>query len=125
MVRTALSRRQVAPVGLPVRGLSAANPAKVEVTTPADTSVTVSQAQRDVLSLLDAATGSDRQRPAATGSDQLDLMVLDSAGPVARERALVGCLVLSESSQGDYAPAQIAATMERLDTAWLRALDLN
>ncbi len=108
----------MAPVGLPVRGLSAANPAKVEVTTPADTSVTVSQAQRDVLSLLDALAR-------ATGSDQLDLMVLDSAGPVARERALVGCLVLSESSQGDYAPAQIAATMERLDTAWLRALDLE
>jgi predicted nucleotidyltransferase len=60
-----------------------------------------------------------------TGSDDVDVMVLDRADPVARERALVGCLPLYESEPGAYATAQIAAMGERLDTAWLRTLDLE
>lgn len=72
----------------------------------------------DVLALLD-----DLSR--LTGSDDIDLMVLDRAEPVARERALVGCLALHESEPGAYADAQMAAMCERMDTDWLRALDLE
>lgn len=72
----------------------------------------------NVLALLD-----DLSR--LTGSDGIDLMVLDQAGPVARERALVGCLALYESESGAYADAQMAAMCERMDTDWLRALDLE
>lgn len=60
-----------------------------------------------------------------TSSDDMDVMVLNRAGPVARERGLVGCLALYESVPGAYANAQMAAIGERLDTAWLRALDLE
>lgn len=60
-----------------------------------------------------------------TRSDDLDVMLLNRAGPVARERGLVGCLALYESVPGAYANAQMAAVGERLDTAWLRALDLE
>jgi len=72
----------------------------------------------DVLALLDELT-------VLTGSDDVDLMVLDRAGPVARERALVQCLPLYESEATAYATAQVAAMGERMDTDWLRALDLE
>lgn len=72
----------------------------------------------DVLALLD-----DLSR--LTGSDDIDLMVLDTAGPVAKERALVGCLALFESEPTAYADAQMAAMCERMDSDWLRALDLE
>ena len=72
----------------------------------------------DVLAVLDALSE-------LTGSDDLDLMVLDRAGPVARERALVQCLPLYESEPTAYATAQVAALGERMDTEWLRALDLE
>lgn len=57
--------------------------------------------------------------------DYVDLMVLNDAGPVARERALVGGRPLYEAHPGEFANAQIAAIMERLDTDWLRKLDLE
>lgn len=72
----------------------------------------------DLLALLD-----DLSR--LTGSDDLDLLVLDDAGPVARERALVGCRALYESGPSAYAHAQVAAMGERMDTDWLRAMDLE
>lgn len=72
----------------------------------------------DVLALLDELSR-------LTGSDDIDLMVLDHAGPVAKERALVGCLALYESEPCAYANAQMAAMCERMDTDWLRALDLE
>lgn len=72
----------------------------------------------DVLAVLDELSR-------LTGSDDLDLMVLDDAPPVARERALVGCLPLYESEPMAYALAQVAAMGERMDTEWLRALDLE
>lgn len=72
----------------------------------------------DVLALLD-----DLSR--LTGSDDVDLLVLDDAGPVAKERALVGCVALFESEPGAYANAQMAAMCERMDTEWLRRLDLE
>lgn len=72
----------------------------------------------DLLALID-------DLGALTGSDDVDLMVLDRAEPVARERGLVGCLPLYESEPGAFASAQMAAVGERLDTAWLRALELQ
>ncbi len=72
----------------------------------------------DLLALIDDLT-------VLTSSDDLDILVLDRAGPVARERALVGCLALYESGPGVYASAQMAAIGEWLDTAWLRALELE
>lgn len=58
-------------------------------------------------------------------SAHVDLMVLNRAGPVARERALVRGRPLFQLRPGEFAVAQIAAIMERLDTDWLRALDLE
>jgi predicted nucleotidyltransferase len=72
----------------------------------------------DVLAVLDALG-------ALTESNDLDLLVLGQAGPVARERALVQCLALHESEPTAYATAQVAAMGERMDTDWLRALDLE
>ena len=72
----------------------------------------------DVLALLDELS-------VLTGSDDVDLLVLDRAGPVARERALVQCLPLYESEPTAFATAQVAAMGERMDTEWLRALDLE
>jgi predicted nucleotidyltransferase len=72
----------------------------------------------DVLALLDDLTQ-------LTMSDDVDRLVLGRAGPVARERALVQCLPLYESEPTAYATAQIAAMGERMDTEWLRALDLE
>lgn len=59
------------------------------------------------------------------GTEDVDLMDLRRAGPVARERALVGAVVLHEGEPGLFANQQIAAIMERMDTAWLRRLELE
>lgn len=60
-----------------------------------------------------------------TGVADLDLMDLGRAGVVARERALVGSVAVYERSRGDLARAQIAAVTQRMDTDWLRRLDLE
>jgi predicted nucleotidyltransferase len=73
---------------------------------------------RDVLGLLD-------ELATVAGTSKLDLMDLSSAGPVARERALVGGLPLYEQEPGTFARMQIAAMLERMDTDWLRRLDLE
>ena len=62
---------------------------------------------------------------ALTGTDAVDVAVLDRAGPVLRERALVGAVPLYEAEPGAYAEAQIAAMAARRETDWLRALDLS
>ncbi|MCB0899717.1 MAG: nucleotidyltransferase domain-containing protein [Actinobacteria bacterium] len=62
---------------------------------------------------------------ALTGYEGIDLVVLNGAGPVIRERALVGAKVLHEARKGVHANAAVAATMERMDTAWLRDLALE
>ncbi len=88
---------------------------------PRDLDVAVGFERRhgaDLLALLDELT-------VLTGSDDVDLLVLERAGPVARERALVDCLPLYESEPTAYATLQVAAMGERMDTAWLRALDLE
>lgn len=61
---------------------------------------------------------------ALTDFEGVDVMDLDRAGPVARDRALTGTLPLYEAEAGDVARAQMAAALERMDTAWLRRDDL-
>lgn len=60
----------------------------------------------------------------AAGAD-IDLALLDTAGAVLRERALVGTLPLYEYRPGEWARAATAAVQERMDTAWMRRLDLD
>jgi predicted nucleotidyltransferase len=72
----------------------------------------------DVLGFLDEIS-------TFAGTSAIDLMDLGRAGPVARERALVGAAPLVEDHAGAFARAQLAAIMERLDTDWLRRMDLD
>lgn len=74
--------------------------------------------RRDVLALLAELVD-------LAGADAIDLMELDRAGPVARERALVATMPLFESEPGALARLQMAAMLERMDTDWLRRLDLD
>jgi len=74
--------------------------------------------RRDVLALLGELVD-------LTGTDAIDLMELDRAGPVARERALVATMPFFESAPGAFARLQMAAMLERMDTDWLRRLDLD
>jgi len=60
-----------------------------------------------------------------TGVGAIDLALLAHAGPVLRERALVGCVPLFESGSGRYAAAQLAAIAERIETDPGRRLDLE
>lgn len=62
---------------------------------------------------------------AIADTDALDFVVLNTAGPVIKERALLRPLVLYESRPGVWANAQIAAIMERMETAPFRKLDLE
>jgi predicted nucleotidyltransferase len=55
----------------------------------------------------------------------VDFVHLDRGGPVIRERALVGAIALYESEPGALAKAQVAAVLERIDTRWMRQLDLE
>jgi len=72
----------------------------------------------DVLSLLDDLYH-------LTGSERIDLLVLDRAAPLARERAVTAGEPLFQRKPGDFANAQIAAIMERLDTDGFRAMELE
>lgn len=60
-----------------------------------------------------------------TGYEDFDLLDLDRAGPVARERALVGIRLLHQSREGAFANRQIAAMMERMDTDEMRRVELE
>ena len=60
-----------------------------------------------------------------TGSDDVDLLVLDGAPPTARFAGLVGAQPLYEESPGLFARTQMAAALEFYETAWLRDLDLQ
>lgn len=59
------------------------------------------------------------------GLERLDVVHLNAAGPLLRERALVGSLILHEGRPGTWARASTAAVMERMDTDWLRRLSLE
>ena len=56
------------------------------------------------------------------GLDKVDVVHLNVAGPLLRDRALVGSVILYEGMPGTWARASTAAVMERLDTDWLRRL---
>lgn len=58
------------------------------------------------------------------GPVQVDLMILNHAGPVVREQALVFGEKLRASRADTFAEAQIAAVLERLDTDHLRRAEL-
>lgn len=60
-----------------------------------------------------------------TGVEAVDPMDLGRAGHVARERALVGSVALYDAVAGDFARAQSAAVASRMDTDWMRRLDLE
>ncbi|WP_314174931.1 hypothetical protein [Streptomyces winkii] len=72
----------------------------------------------DVLGFLDALG-------VLADTTAIDLMDLGRAGPVARERALVGGLTLAELTPGTFARERMHAITERMDTDWLRRLDLE
>lgn len=55
----------------------------------------------------------------------VDVVHLNRGGPVIRERALVGSVPLYESEPGALARAATAAATERMDTDWMRRLDLE
>ncbi len=55
----------------------------------------------------------------------VDFVHLNRGGPVIRERALVGSIALYESEPGAWASASTAAALQRMDTAWMRRLDLE
>lgn len=59
------------------------------------------------------------------GTDAVDLVHLNRGGPVIRERALVGSVLLYESRRGALAEAQVAAIAERVETDPMRRLDLD
>lgn len=71
----------------------------------------------DLLALLD-------ELYRLTGYEEFDVLDLARAGPLARERALVGARVLHEAEPGSFAVEQIAAIMERLDTDAMRRVEL-
>lgn len=60
-----------------------------------------------------------------TGVQEVDVALLDSAGTVLQERALVGCVPLYQSEPGRYAAAQLAAIAQRVETDAARRLDLE
>lgn len=74
-------------------------------------------ASHDVLGLLDHLYR-------LTGYEDFDVLDLGRAGPLARERALVGAQVLHEANPGRFASEQIAAIMERIDTGEMRRAEL-
>lgn len=59
------------------------------------------------------------------GLEQVDVAHLNGAGPLLRERALIGSIILHEKEPGIWARASTAAVMERMDTEWLRRLSLE
>ncbi len=60
-----------------------------------------------------------------TGCPDVDLLDLGRAGPVVSEEALVGTLPLYEAESGLLTQLRDRAMVRRMDTAWLRRLDLD
>ncbi len=75
-------------------------------------------AEHDILGLLE-----DLHR--LTGGERFDVMDLSLAGPVARERAMLKGSPLFEAEPHLAANEQVAATMLRTDSEWLRRLQLE
>jgi predicted nucleotidyltransferase len=60
-----------------------------------------------------------------TGYQHVDVLDLGRAGPVAIEQALVDTLPLHERVPGTLAALRDRAIVRRMDTEWLRRLDLD
>jgi predicted nucleotidyltransferase len=59
------------------------------------------------------------------GLNEVDVVDLATADVVLKAEALTNCVPLFESSRGIYARRQMAAVTERMETAYLRRLDLT
>ena len=57
--------------------------------------------------------------------DHVDVMDLRRASPLAKANALERGEALFEASPGLFVRSQVAATKERIETRWLRSLDLD
>jgi hypothetical protein len=60
-----------------------------------------------------------------SGTERIDLLDLRRAGPVARERALVGAVLLYEQEPGSFTRAQMGSMTQRMETDRLRRIDLE
>jgi predicted nucleotidyltransferase len=60
-----------------------------------------------------------------TGTEAIDLLVLDDAEPAARFNGLVGAVPLFEDEPGRWARTQMAAAGEVFDTEWMRRAELE
>jgi len=60
-----------------------------------------------------------------TRFSHVDMAHLNRGGPLIRERALVGSILLYENPPGAFARAQMAAVAERMETDHFRRLDLE
>ena len=92
-----------------------------DIAKPGDLDIAVSfqpSVNPDVLALLEDLVS-------LTGVEQVDLLNLDRAAPVAKERGLVGVIPLYESEPGAYANAQMAAITTRMETERFRQMSLE
>lgn len=83
-----------------------------------DIAVAFSSESGDLVGLLDALASE-------IGPAEVDGLDLDRAGIVAEAEAVTTCVPLYEVERGLYAERQVRAVVRRLDTAWLRRLDLE
>lgn len=60
-----------------------------------------------------------------SGTERVDLMVMDDAGPVARFNGLAGAQPLWQDAPGRWGTTQMAAASEVFDTEWLRRAALE
>lgn len=73
---------------------------------------------------FDAAAAVD-ELVGRTGVSDIDLAHLNRGGPLIRERALVGSILLFEDRPGSLANAQMSAIAERMETDRFRRLALE
>jgi predicted nucleotidyltransferase len=83
----------------------------------------------DIAVILEAGHRADYPRLIAdlvdVTADDVDLVVLNGAGSLIRERALVEADPLYESEEGAWSRAATAAAVERMDTDWMRQISLR
>jgi predicted nucleotidyltransferase len=60
-----------------------------------------------------------------TRFQDVDIAHLNRGGPLIRERALVGSILMYEGKAGAFMDAQTVAVAERIETDWARRLDLE
>lgn len=90
---------------------------------PRDLDVAVMTEQGADFDLLQART--DFEELADVHDDTFDFVHMNNGGPVIRENALIGSIGLYEARPGEQLERGTAAAMERMDTDWLRRLNLK